>query len=305
MQTIYHPYHKEISDVVDQITKAFFSADIKTIFHYTSPSGLKGIIEKKALWFTKSSYLNDLTETNYINEVIQDILSEQVYSRAFCSYIEQDCLENFHSKESTAQGYEYYICSFSKAKDELSLWNYYTKSPSKAGYNLGIKTSELMRSISDETVGLSFRFGEVIYSYKEQKRIVVEILDKLYQVFNKIDKKGIIYGDEFLPIKNNLYDILALLAPFFKHPAFKNEKECRVVCSVYPTQDIMNLSRIREQNGIFVPYLEIPICKEMVRTIGTSPYIIAMNVEDSVYELCKQNAYDIRCVKSDIPIRKE
>ena len=42
--------------------------------HYTSLSGLKGIMSSKKLWFSDSACLNDKTEGKYIYDVLKDCL---------------------------------------------------------------------------------------------------------------------------------------------------------------------------------------------------------------------------------------
>lgn len=41
------------------------------LYHYTSISGLKGILDKEEFWVTKSDFLNDPSETSYIFDIIR------------------------------------------------------------------------------------------------------------------------------------------------------------------------------------------------------------------------------------------
>ena len=38
-------------------------------FHYTSPSGLLGILSQKRLWFSDCDYLNDSSESDYFFDI--------------------------------------------------------------------------------------------------------------------------------------------------------------------------------------------------------------------------------------------
>ena len=46
------------------------------LFHYTTQSGLRGIIENRCLWFTNILYLNDATEFEYTFKMVQEELEK-------------------------------------------------------------------------------------------------------------------------------------------------------------------------------------------------------------------------------------
>jgi hypothetical protein len=48
----------------------------KVLYHYTSAEGLKGIIEKNALWATSAYYLNDSAEMFYGYNVLREVLDQ-------------------------------------------------------------------------------------------------------------------------------------------------------------------------------------------------------------------------------------
>lgn len=67
-----------------------------------------------------------------------------------------------------------YLCSFSKNKDSLAMWNYYSKGNKYEGFNIGfypysIKES-LKKLLGDKEA--EFHIYPVIYSRSEQKRLI-------------------------------------------------------------------------------------------------------------------------------------
>ena len=46
------------------------------IYHYTSPIGLVGIIEKKCMWATDLRYLNDASEFSYTVDLILKVVEK-------------------------------------------------------------------------------------------------------------------------------------------------------------------------------------------------------------------------------------
>ena len=57
----------------------------KLIYHYTSSSGLLGILSSESLWFTDFSVLNDESEGNYIYSLVKDVLYSGEYSKEYIS----------------------------------------------------------------------------------------------------------------------------------------------------------------------------------------------------------------------------
>lgn len=65
-QDINNVLFKKAQEALNTLMEKYFAYDDAMIYHYTSPFGLEGILKEKELWFTKSDYLNDSTEMNYI-----------------------------------------------------------------------------------------------------------------------------------------------------------------------------------------------------------------------------------------------
>ena len=121
-----------------------------TVYHYTSPSGLLGIVDngedsKNAkLWFTRWDSLNDKNERYDIQEVLKEYkeLKGNDIREEF-----QDAIQELINTEVTKWDLppilwnndknpsidepdpeNIYVCSFSTDRDSLPMWNYYSKS---------------------------------------------------------------------------------------------------------------------------------------------------------------------------------
>ncbi len=284
------------------MNQLFLTNNDKIIYHYTSPAGLEGILKNKVLWFTRSDYLNDSTEMNYIFDSLDKALDENKYAKEFCEHIRNKFIKNnidFHCLNYLD---DYYICSFSKAEDELNMWNYYSKTESKAGYNISFKTFDLINSVNGLSNNYGFDIGDVIYGDEVQTKVwnpALEHLNKLY--LENIDSCKNENSEELNSIDNVLIDILLIHAPFIKHPAFKNEAELRIVYRVLKHKD--EEINIREQNGIFIPYHEVPFQKEIVQSVMISPYVKSYNKVKSMQLLLDKYGYDCKVNTSSIPIR--
>lgn len=299
-QDINNVVFRKAQEALNKLMEKYFTAyDDAMIYHYTSPLGLEGILKGEELWFTKSDYLNDSTEMNYIFQTLDKALDESRYSKDFCNHIR----DRFIKSKVGFQTYnadDYYICSFSKSNDELNMWNYYSKSESKAGYNISFKSLELLKCFK-KTDDIHFNMGDVVYGDEVQTKIwnpTLELFNKLY--LDACHKEN---SMDLVSIDNVLVDIFLIYAPFIKHTAFKSEAERRIIYRVSKHDDKKNEINIREQNGIFIPYIRLEFEKEAIQSIMISPYVKSDNKVKSLEMLLKQYGYNAKINLSDIPIR--
>lgn len=299
---IFKDYNKIKNEIMQSIV---YDEKTSVIYHYTSPEGLMGILGNCNLWFTRMDYLNDRTELIHIYSVLKKMINED---NSF-----PDLFKEVISQKNFAYDYRFketYICSFSLKNDELSLWNYYTKSESKSGYSIGFKCDFLFGDFLDTiTIYKSCVipiFGRVIYSENEQKKILRKLLSSLSKIYedNPCESDSIM---------NLFFQALIELAPFFKHPAFKNEEEIRMVliCLRASSENLKDIYKMTIKNGIFIPHYEIPFKPVAIESITYSPYIKTEYVGKSVLDLltycndlltCKYSLDKIAIKKSEIPV---
>lgn len=244
------------------------------IFHYTSPEGLKGILENGKIWFSNARFLNDSSENNYIYTILPsspDIYTEQLLDKKFFelitkianSYIANDYCD---IDDNRWWADHVYVASFSEDKDNLGLWNYYTKNQNSVGYNLGFITMPF----DFDPPYFKFIHGEVIYEPKIQKDFIKNILLKYNELYVN-HKAQIVDGskEKQLFVKSFL-DILELHNIFFKPSAYSGEKEYR--CAIYNITNYAGmLPKTRITNGLLLPYFELPFEKDLLSTLRISP----------------------------------
>ncbi len=279
------------------------------INHYTSPEGLKGILSNGQLWFSNAKFLNDKTETNYIYSILPktpdpyDLLLDEKFFKYIRniadSFLKDDACD---IDDICISPTDFYVASFSQDKDNLELWNYYTKTPDSVGYNVSFYQSAFM---SEEENKNCYKFikGKVIYKLKDQQKLIKNIL-KEYNNFYKTYKQEIETNERNkLKFLKQLINMLELHNMFFKHSAFQNEKEFR--CVIYYIKDYEQTSYdFRIVNGIFLPYLKINFEKADVSSITISPANDQQILKDSLEFYTKLNNYgNVRIYTSKIPKR--
>lgn len=273
--------------------------DPKSLFHYTSAAGLKSIIERQKLWFTHYAYLNDYTELQYICSVVKECLDDlKTETPALYKLFSADQDESFDEKLSRLiSSMDVYVASFSLVCDKLNMWTYYTKDESSEGYCIEFESFYFSRRMQELNEKISLRPGFVIYDKAKQKSVVSSCL--------RIMEGGITSVDELTPEQKNkihepFLNMLRFYAPIFKHEAFADEEECRIICTA-PSPDCV---LTRTKKGVIVPYLELSYDLDKVKSITCSPTLYQSPVEIGLKALLMANGLSTCEIKrSVIPFR--
>lgn len=273
-------------------------------FHYTSPSGLMGIITNKSVWFSDCDYLNDASESEYFFDLSSTIFrssssSKVVENFTFRSYV----MAMFHSnnlnkgRESFSRESERrYVFSLSVNDDALPLWNNYTKTADATGYNIGFNIKELADSISLSS-NQTLLIGRVIYIKELQEELLNELLDDYIELYQKYKNS---YQRKYL--YKAVEDNILTYSVFMKDAAFKCEDEFRI--AVFEKGDTSSDIVFREKNGAFVPYISKNIDLNSISSIMISPTTRADFVKSSVTSMSKHYGIEeIEIKNSKIPLR--
>ena len=256
------------------------------IWHYTSAQGLKGILENHQLWFSDRRFLNDPTECNYLYKLIaknKDMFKN--YNKNFYGLL-QKIVNNFSIFGCYIGGFIYipqfvcFVASFSKSKDNLELWNYYTKSQHSAGYAIKVSAKNIIKSLDEQNY--NYIYGEVIYDDKKQVNMIKELLDSYEQMFIRMHGTD----EECIIVPEFLYELAYILEfynIFFKPKAYKNEQEYRFVVHCDGFGEDKNLNKkFRIFNDIFIPYIELDLPSNYVKEIMVSPSVDQNLLQDGL-----------------------
>ncbi len=297
-----------------------------TIYHYTSPSGLKGILdEQPSLYFTRYDCLNDFTEGKIVPRIYKSVLanyqSEHTDARDFCQMIQNvepsnttyiplsGNIPGSHKNDETNSCYVNriectpYICCFSMEPDSLPMWTYYSKERMYEGYNIEIFKDRIF------DYKYLFRHFPVIYNSQVQEKRIHDLTDQEYINFSK-------YDNNIELIRLRLSNYLLELSLQFKNCAFEHEKEYRYI--LFMPDDLPKQSldyaikmedwlkvKYRVGNGIFIPYVEVPINAESIVKITVGPFYLKEMAEETMKQYL-QNREEYRSVNvepSGIPLR--
>lgn len=171
-----------LKDLVDDKVIDFITDLPDTIYHYTSPSGLRGIISNNSIWFTHYKFLNDRSEKYFTFLIFKTCLEEQkeklkksFYQAVMNGICDGGCFNQKIFYEKVRRFPDYYIASFSLNPDSL---NYYTKQISKTGYGIEFNLNELKSSIQNKSYNA--------YKVNYDKEKLIEEINHYIKCFNEV-----------------------------------------------------------------------------------------------------------------------
>jgi hypothetical protein len=268
------------------------------LYHYTSLEGLLGIIDTKSIWATNILYLNDASELNYSRTLFKDQLrtyQEEIIKDAHCYEYKvfADLIRNIEDEDfihpELSGGY---VCSFSEEEDLLSQWRGYC--PKGLGLSLGFNFKKLHEYlVGDKNIFIR----SCIYDEKEQ----IKQLRELIEQFEIRYKNDLMEGFEYI------FTEFMNLAPTFKHPKFKEEREWRLF--YVPSYGLVeSKGEFRLGHMMAIPYIEIPLPKEgnklIINKVVVGPTTEPKLSKTSLKMLLKQKRVEFEEVRySTIPYR--
>ena len=248
------------------------------IYHYTTISGLIGIISNKDLWASDCRFLNDGTELSYAKEIfLKEVEKLKLPPLAGGGY---------PLPGSSLYYFQMFITCFCKDGDLLSQWRGYG---TDQGYALGFDTHLLNASVIDE-------IKPVQYGIDDPKEYFSEELDA---AIRPTGHPGV---EEYY--RSGL--ILPRLATV-KHRSFIEEKEWRLM------KQIPSFGKDGKNYEIYfrpsplgpIGYLKIPFQTSCLREIIIGPGEYPTTREAAVHEMLVKNGFNDTLVRtSNIPVRR-
>jgi len=193
------------------------------LYHYTTQTGLLGILKTNSIWATKIHYLNDASEYQLALELASGVLHSLLKGEKSTKKRRKvkALLDNLQMIEHM----NICVCSLTEHRDLLSQWRAYAGGI--AGFSIGLNTTCIEAQASQQ----GFTLVQCEYNERRQRELVEQIVvESLEQDFNttpsRVDPtrpRTIIA----LPVGGDFAMRFAQLAPVIKSPAFHEESEWR------------------------------------------------------------------------------
>ncbi len=290
------------------------------LVHYTNNIALLSILQKKELWATKYTHLNDKNELVHLKTLFQEENNAYFKKKMIASNLKdhlvkyEQCVNKIFSKYFDNLSKNIFVVSFSKNSDKFNMWSYFA---SNNGYNIKFNYDVLLKQLginnfngdysptnnnisdfdkivipnssldNDNMPHREVLHGEVIYTEDEKRTFIKELLYSYYTSDNE-------YNDEEFSSYDHLEFIIKSLlykSYFFKQQGFLAEEEYRIVFIIKETfPEVEKLIHYRTNDSENIPYLRININSEKVfDQLNVGPWIEKIRMKNNLQLFLKHN----------------
>jgi hypothetical protein len=228
------------------------------IYHYCDLPGFKGIVEGKTIWLSDVRFCNDYMEHNWLKEMF-DREIETLRHQQQSGFHDALAEEKANYREHLA-----FVACFSEENDLLSQWRAYADDG--AGIAIGFNTQyfELNQFVPTYGIDSTVTHGlvKVCYDTDEQKQLVMDII-------NRYREESEQESADVSKVAADCYFNLQMASIACKNPAFKEEKEWRIVYRpmIQRSADGLNIRggndqiAFRTSRGNVIPYFKFSIAE--------------------------------------------
>lgn len=209
----------------------------EVLYQYTDVQGLEGIFSNRSLWATHYAYLNDKAEVLYTARLAAEMLG--VLGGAVGEMPSEPGLDPRRTlglfldalRDRLVPFASPYVACFSDQGDLLSQWRAYGRNG--LGFAVGIDPKAILDPNRPPNGDAPFLFRKVVYDRAEQEQVIRELFDTLSALLLRktrgLDEQSEAFHRTLNEAVSAVQVGLGVLSPFYKHPAFSEEREWRLV----------------------------------------------------------------------------
>ena len=230
--------------------------------HYTSTSGLQGIIQSASVWATAYEYLNDTTEGTYGIELLGEAVVGLKGTPYFYSMEQNRFLEKLRTaieaqraqlseERGRGRGALLHTCvaCFTAEPDQLSQWRGYASGIGGISIQLPNSSVSALAELPD------WRLVKCDYDGRIDPLVIVSLVQKVCSFWEENDDPSL--EDTILEAcAVLLIDATSDYLVQFKHPKFSEEAEWRLVSARPRSYDDLDY---RPEASRLVPYAPVPL----------------------------------------------
>ncbi len=269
------------------------------LHHYTNIEGLHGIIRSGEVWATSVEYLNDSVEISYGLDLAKDALAKAREENAGHENLVIRCQLHriMHELDRHRFNKSYFVTCFCEAPDLLSQWRAYGKN---AGYSLDLRAKRFYESVRSHVENVptdgytkserATYMERVIYDPTVQRALVSKVMKSCIDAYRELAADEDFLAEEMRTSPDKDFDELTdrfakyaagkalRFVSQFKHPAFEEEQEWRLVHRRNALDH--GDAEFRIGNGCLIPYtkfrFDLDECLESI-TCGPPSLPLSMN----------------------------
>jgi hypothetical protein len=273
------------------------------LYHYTTASGLLGILEKKALWATDVGYLNDYMEVELSIDELIKALDAKCSDREPADVVGLRMAETSLVDHRGGGRFGPFVASFCESGDQLSQWRGY----GHGSYALGFDSAALS-SLPPLEDGTPVDLLRVEYDDDAQARMLARVIAEVEHLDPSV------HHHWYEPLDAAMRGLASI-----KDAGFHEENEWRLYAL---PQGTFTMEKHRAlPSGAIAPYIEVPLPLAALKRIVIGPG--AFNPadirppfewrgqtlgrvhapEDAIHRLLRQHGLHFMPERSTIPYR--
>ena len=236
---------------------------METLYHYTDARGLEGIIKSGEIWFTDYRHLNDPSELVHGIAMARDVA--RIIANGADSQVRllMETFKEMFKQTNFNATLEFYIASFSRARDDLNQWRAYADN----GRGFAIGFSPRMFAITNElpTDKLPEYVAPVLYGVDEVRARHASALEKAVSILLNVNANRELVQDDAITatfmdrfVREIMAQPLIWNCLTSKHPAYRNEQEVRLLILGTPARTAPYV-KTRTRRAETVPYIAHPL----------------------------------------------
>lgn len=249
----------------------------KSLYHYTTKEGVKGIVNSNTLWVTHSDFLDDKTEVKYIHYVLCGVIKYLKQNRKLykpdimeCVFVYEkiiktlEALKDIYVKGAPISGASLFILSLTEHKKNKYLIENYCKN--SGGILEFSNDINYIKDVKEKRICCFM--AKVEYDLAKQMTIILEDINEFWCELSNtlISEEKIDYLEVVETIKSIIYTKIINYSFFFKHRKYSKEKEYRLMF-LANDEYCSSCIRDREKYNKKIPYIEIKFDDEMLRGV--------------------------------------
>jgi Protein of unknown function (DUF2971) len=223
----------------------------RPLYHYTTQSGLIGIIKSRTLWATHHQYLNDQREFLHAMDIAREVvddLSKNIDATGV-ELLKEPLIRCVRALELPSESINVCVVSFSEDGDSLSQWRAYG---GPSGFAIGFDPAKLK-------VAAGWYLAPCIYDPVKQRATIQAVIEEVLEE-NSAPGDGTESETTFRELGGNLLSYLYRYAPIMKHESFREEREWRFISRPVPCH--REGFDFREGRSTIIPYFKLPLCEQ-------------------------------------------
>lgn len=197
----------------------------KIVYHYCSLETFISIIKNSTIRLSHVTKSNDVEELKYIIPFLKIALKKSIkyYNELeeFEYSLDPEMADRVVDAYFNDDSREVYVCCFSETTELVDQWARYADQ--SKGVAIGFSTDNLVKL---QTLNTNYAFGKIIYDAKYVITELCDIIDEEYQNKKTINALNITTYENVI---NNIVKTILEYSSLYKNPAFKQEREWRLI----------------------------------------------------------------------------